>query len=84
MSGTIFYEKELYPPRYEDGKSDTTKKPYTIELSVSNYFGDSHQIYLKIINSKGEETTLHLSKKEATKLSESLENAVGEIRYDNV
>jgi hypothetical protein len=83
MSSTLFYEKELYTPKYEDGKSDTTKKSYTIELSVSNYFGDSEQIYLKFINNKGEETILHLSKKEASNLSESLENAVDSIGYNN-
>ena len=83
MSGTTYYEEKLYPPKYEDGKADETKTPLTIDVTVSNFFGDSHQVYLRITDENGNKTTLHLTKEQAFSLSEAIENAASSIGYDN-
>lgn len=83
MSTTTFFEKKLYPPRDKDGKSDKTQLPYTLDVSNSNWFGDSHQVYLRITDKNGKETTLHLTKDDAFSLAEAIEGAASNIGYDN-
>jgi len=83
MSTTIYFEENLFPPKYEDGKADKTKSPLTLDVAVSNFFGDSHQVYLRTTDENGKETTLHLTKKQAYSLAEALEGAASYIGYDN-
>jgi len=83
MSTTTYFEEKLYPPKYEDGKADETKSPLTLDVAVSNFFGDSHQIYLRTTDEEGKETTIHLTKEQAYSLAESLEDAASSIGYDN-
>ena len=83
MSGTIYYEEKLYPPKYEDGKADKTKSPLTLDVTVSNFFGDSHQVYLRTTDESEKEVTLHLTKEQAYSLAKALEDAVSSIGYDN-
>ena len=83
MSTTTYFEEKLYPPKYEDGKADETKAPFTLDVAVSNYFGDSHQVYLRTTDVEGKETTMHLTKEQAYSLAEALEGAASYIGYDN-
>ncbi len=81
MGATFYYEEELFPPG-DDGRADKEKEPTKLELMVSNFYSD-HQIYLRIHNSKGEYTTLHLTKSQADELADSLTRCKSYIGYDN-
>ncbi|QOY53322.1 hypothetical protein [Candidatus Sulfurimonas baltica] len=83
MSTTTYFEENLYPPKYEDGKADKTKSPFTLDVAVSNFFGDSHQVYLRTTDENRKEITLHLTKEQAYSLAEALESAASYIGYDN-
>lgn len=80
---TVYFEENLYPPKHEDGKADKTKLAFTLDVSVSNFFGDSHQVYLRITDSSGKETTLHLTKEQSHSLAEALDDAASSIGYNN-
>lgn len=83
MSTITYFEKELYPPKYEDGKSDKTQASYILDITNSNWFGDNHQVYLRITDKHGKELTLHLTKDDAFELAEAIEGAASSIGYDN-
>lgn len=53
-----------------------------MKLFRTNYFGDD-QIYLKFTNAEGQENIFHLTKVQASELSEKLESIVNYIGYDN-
>ena len=82
MSTTVYFEDKLYPIDEQNGRSDITKPGMKMELFRSNYYGDD-QIYLKLINSEGQESIFHLTKSLASDLSEGLESVVNYIGYNN-
>lgn len=83
MSGNTYYEEKLYRPKNEDGKPNKEISPLTLDVTVSDYFGNSHQIYLRTTDSKGKQTILHLTKEQANSLAEALTNAAFSIGYNN-
>jgi hypothetical protein len=82
MSTRIYFEDKLYPTDEQNGRSDKTKPGTKMELLRSNYYGDD-QIYLKFINSEGQESIFHLTKSQASDLFEGLKSVVNYIGYDN-
>ena len=82
MSTTVYFEDKLYPTDEQNGRADKTKQGTGMELLRSNYFGDD-QIYIKFTNAEGQENIFHLTKVQASELSEGLENIVNYIGYDN-
>lgn len=82
MSTTIYFEDKLYPTDKQNGRADKTQPATEIELFRTNYF-ENDQIYLKLTNPKGQESIFHLTKEQASDLSEGLENVVNYIGYDN-
>jgi hypothetical protein len=82
MSTMVYFENKLYPTDEQNGRADKTQPATKIELFRSNYFGND-QIYLKLINAEGQESIFHLTKAQASDLSEGLENVVNYIGYDN-
>jgi len=46
MASTFYFEEVLYPPN-KDGRADKTKPGNTLEIFVSNFYGD-HQIFLRV------------------------------------
>lgn len=83
MAGTTYYEEKLYRPRNKDGRADKESSPITLDIAVSNFYGDNHQIFLRTTDVNGNETTLHLTKEQACDIAEALENAAVSIGYDN-
>lgn len=82
MSTTVYFEDKLYPTDEKSGRSDKTQPTTEMELFRSNYFGDD-QIYLKLTNVEGQESIFHLTKSQASDLSEGLKSVVSYIDYDN-
>ncbi len=82
MSTTVYFEDKLYPTDEQNGRADKTKQATEMELFRTNYFGDD-QIYLKFTNAEGQENIFHLTKVQASELSEGLESVVNYIGYDN-
>ncbi|HBN9511492.1 hypothetical protein [Pseudomonas aeruginosa] len=81
MATKMYAEEHLYPVG-KDGKADKSQSPTTFEVYVSNYHGDD-QIYLKVVDGSGEEKYFHLTKAQASELSEGLDGANHYIGYDN-
>ncbi|WP_279451672.1 hypothetical protein [Aeromonas dhakensis] len=82
MSTTVYFEGQLYPTDEKNGRSDKSKPSTEFEIFRSNYFGDD-QIYLKLTSAEGQENIFHLTKSQASELSEGLESVVNYIGYDN-
>lgn len=82
MSTTVYFEDKLYPTDEQNGRADKTQPATELELFRSNYFGDD-QIYLKLTNAKGQESIFHLTKAQASDLSDGLESVANYIGYDN-
>lgn len=82
MSTTVYFEDKLYPIDGQNGRADKTKQATEMELFRTNYYGDD-QIYLKFTNPEGQENIFHLTKVQASELSEGLESIVNYIGYDN-
>lgn len=81
-STTVYFEDKLYPTDEQNGRADKTKQATEMELFHTNYFGDD-QIYLKFTNDEGQENIFHLTKVQASELSEGLGSVVNYIGYDN-
>ncbi len=82
MSTTVYFEGQLYPTDEQNWRSDKSKPSTELEIFRSNYFGDE-QIYLKLTSAEGQESFFHLTKSQASELSEGLESVVNNIGYDN-
>lgn len=74
----IYYEKELYPPRYSDGKSDNTKTAYNLKMELNN-----NQVYLYLSTNHKHIISFSLNEKEVCDLSEKIKDSVDSIDYDN-
>lgn len=73
MGATFYFEEKLYPPN-DEGMADKAKPSETVEVLVSNYFGN-HQFYLRITDENGKEKTLHLNKEQVVSLHDGVERA---------
>ena len=82
MSTSVYFEDKLYPTDEKNGRSDKTQPATELELFRSNYFGND-QIYLKLTNDAGQESIFHLTKTQASDLSDGLKGVVNYIGYDN-
>ena len=81
MSTTMFFEQELYPAN-DEGRADVNKPSTELELFRTSFYGDD-QIFLRVETPDGQRNILHLTKKQAQELAESLNSVVSYIGYDN-
>jgi len=79
MATTSYFEEQL-PAAGRNGTADTSAPKTTVEILVSSYSG-KHDLYLKIVDSQGEEKSLVLNKHHAVQLLEGLQKAAFYLQY---